>query len=300
MLLSAVVGVTILLHSVGAEWFQLRSAPDEALAAPVPRHEDVGGQFRLLGQSVLPRTIRAGGVLPVVGYWRSLVDMDENFAAVLSVVDVATGQPLVEMEQTHPNNIPTSGWATGLYVRNTWQVPVPADTLPIQYAVRATFRHPDTGELLAVAASDDGVELGRLWVLPQVEPDPPDGPRARFGASIELVGAAVEGDALTLFWRADTLVSEEYGIFVHLLDANGELLGQLDGLPFANRYPTWAWRPQQVIEDRRSVSATGVDLTQIDHIAVGFYRVASGKRVPAVDSEGQPLADNAFLIAWKN
>jgi hypothetical protein len=233
----------------------------------------------------------------VVVYWRSLEEMDENYGVLLRLEEVGSGQTLVGAEQSHPSGIPTSGWATGLYVRNEWQLPIPAAALPLQYALRIGFRDPTTGEMLPTQEGTM-VELGRLWVLPQVEGRPADGPRAQFGPAIELLGAAREGDSLTLYWRAQSAVSGEYTIFVHLLNANGELVGQMDGLPFDNRYPVWAWRPGQIIEDRRDIAATEVDLDQIHSIAVGLYDSATGERLVAVDGEGQQLPNNAQVIGW--
>lgn len=296
-LTGAAVAVTLALQVVGAEWFQLFSPPDQALVATIQRHDDVGELFRLLGQEPLPTTVRAGATLPVVAYWRALDDMDDNYRVSLQVVEVANGQPLVQMVQPHPNNIPTSGWATGLYVRNEWQVTIPQDALPVQYALGIGFLHPKTGEMLPTAQGTT-VELGRFWVLPSQAPKPPNGPRAHFGDIIELLGAATDGEALTLYWRANAPVTGEYTIFVHLLDASGAMLGQLDGLPFDNRYPVWAWQPTQVIEDRRAVSAAGIDPEAISHIAVGIYDPIANQRLAASDEAGLPLQDNALMIPW--
>ena len=284
------------LQIVGASWFQLRSPPDQALVAPVPRHDDVGEHFRLLGQNLVPDTVRAGATLPVVAYWRSIADMDENYAVVLRLQEVGSGQTLVEMEQSHPNDIPTSGWATGLYVRNEWQLPVPAEALPLQYALRIGFRDPATGAMLPTAGGDS-LELGRVWVLPKDEPTPTAGPSTRFGEEIELLGATTDVTTLTLYWRANAPIPEDYAIFVHLLDANGQMLGQLDGLPFGNRYPTTAWRPGQIIEDRREIAASGLDPAQVDAVAVGIYHPVTGERLRATDEAGNALVNNAVVIA---
>jgi hypothetical protein len=300
-IIGAVVAIVLIVQNVGAKWFHLRSPADQVLAAPIQRHDDVGERFRLLGQNELPTTIRAGNSLPVVAYWRSLTDeMDENYSVVLRLEDVNSGQILVEAEQAHPNDIPTSGWATGLYVRNEWNLPTPADALPMQYVLRIGFRDPATSELLPTAQGN-ALELGRLWVLPEEEPEPATEPHVRFGPDIELptvelLGARTEDGALTLYWRANIAVSDDYTIFVHLLDANGELLGQLDGLPFDNRYPIWAWRLGQIIEDKRDVAATGLD--QIHAIAVGFYDPATDQRLAATDEQGNTLPNNAVIIPW--
>ncbi len=296
--LAVAILLALALQIGGEPWFELRSAPDQALTAPVPRHEDVGAQFRLLGQNAMPDTVRAGATLPIVAYWRALDDTDTNYAVVLRVVDVAEGQVLVEAEQRHPNNIPTSGWATGLYVRNEWQLTIPAAALPIQYAVHTGFRDPSSGALLPTTAGDT-VELGRLWVTPRQPPQPPaDGPRAHFGTNIELVGVRTARGSITFYWRATTPIAEAYSIFVHLLDENGAMVGQADGLPYGNRYPTWAWRPGQIIEDRRDLVAAGFDPARLHTVAVGIYVPATETRLTARAEDGAPLAHDALMIPW--
>lgn len=60
----------------------------------------------------------------------------------------------------------------------------------------------------------------------------------------------------------------------------------------------WAWRPGQIIEDRRDVAATGVDPNTINVIAIGIYHPAQDTRLVAVDANGVPLPHNAQLISW--
>ena len=85
-------------------------------------------------------------------------------------------------------------------------------------------------------------------------------------------------------------------IFVHLLDAQGQVIGQLDGAPYANRYPLVAWRVGQVIEDARTWAATDADPTQVAAIALGLYDLASGARLPALDAAGARLPNDAWVI----
>jgi hypothetical protein len=293
--IGAVACAVWVLQWMGADWFQLHSQPDQALPARVQQRADIGDRFRLLGLDPLPTTIQAGDSLNVVAYWRALDEMDENYALVLRLEDVATNQVLAAVEQSHPSDIPTSGWATGLYLRNAIQMAIPVDTPPIQYAVRAGFRDHATGEMLATEQGTT-VELGRLWVLPVHKPAPPAGPRATFDQTIELLGAEMKNAQLTLYWRADAPVASDYSIFVHLLDEQGQLLGQLDGTPYANRYPLWAWQPGQIIQDQRDLAAAQVDLAQLHSVAVGIYDPATGQRLAAVDAEGNLLPDNAQII----
>ncbi len=74
------------------------------------------------------------------------------------------------------------------------------------------------------------------------------------------------------------------------------MLGQLDGTPYANRYPLWAWQPGQIVEDTRDLAAANVDLAQLHAIAIGVYDPATGERLAATDGDGNPLANNAQRI----
>ncbi len=225
--IGTVVSAILLVQVVGADRFQLHSPPDQALVAPIARHDDIGKRFRLLGQNQLPTTVHAGATLPVVVYWRSLVEMDENYSVALRLEDISSGQILVEAQQAHPNDLPTSGWATGLYVRNEWQVEIPANALPMQYVLRIGFRNHETGEMLAAGAGTT-VELGRLWVETQDEPQLPNGPHVRFGAALELLGARTEDTELTLYWRAKRKCQRGYS---HLYSLAGckWAIGRADG-----------------------------------------------------------------------
>jgi hypothetical protein len=77
------------------------------------------------------------------------------------------------------------------------------------------------------------------------------------------------------------------------------MVGQLDGLPFDNGYPISSWMPGQIIEDRRAVTAGGVDPAQIQQIAVGLYNSANQQRLTAIDDSGKTLPDNSVILQWQ-
>ena len=127
-------------------------------------------------------------------------------------------------------------------------------------------------------------------------PAVPDGaPIARFGDNIALLQAEVAGDgALHLRWRADAPINDNLTIFVHYLDASGQLLAQADGAPYDNLYPPDAWLPGQVVEDVRALPV-GIDPAQVAQVAVGVYAPESGARLPAQAADGAVLAAGAVL-----
>jgi hypothetical protein len=99
----------------------------------------------------------------------------------------------------------------------------------------------------------------RLLPLPVWDPSvishPEDiglGPAVRWrGYDLEPT-AASPGDVLpvTLYWQAEAPVGEGWTTFIHLLDENGEKVGQVDQPPGDGYYPPSAWQPGLLIADQ--------------------------------------------------
>ncbi|MFC2046103.1 ArnT family glycosyltransferase [Chloroflexota bacterium] len=119
------------------------------------------------------------------------------------------------------------------------------------------------------------------------------------GDSIELTGTklAVEalqpGDVvpLTLFWEALQPTDENFKVFVHLLNAGGELVAQRDSEPVSGMRPTSTWTPGESIVDRHGVLLP-LDLPAGDYrLIAGLYHPDTGERLPATNDTGAPAGD---------
>lgn len=110
------------------------------------------------------------------------------------------------------------------------------------------------------------------------------------GEHIELVGwdlpdsltQAAPGDVfdITLYWRADALLTTDYSVFAHLVDELGIVQAQNDSHPARGLRPTSRWLPGEVIADpHRLVIPTGLAPGRIT-LEVGMYDYASGERLP--------------------
>ena len=94
---------------------------------------------------------------------------------------------------------------------------------------------------------------------------------------------------LTLYWQAAGRLDEDYTVFVHSLDEAGHLTGQADGPPVANRYPTTAWQPAEIVQDSR--------LAPIGRsVLLGLTESTGGQRLPVFGADGTRLADDAVRI----
>jgi hypothetical protein len=99
----------------------------------------------------------------------------------------------------------------------------------------------------------------RLLPLPVWDPSvithPADagiGPTVRWRGYDLSSTVARPGDVLpiTLYWEATAPVGEDWTTFIHLLDENGEKVGQVDQSPGDGFYPPSAWRPGLLVADQ--------------------------------------------------
>jgi hypothetical protein len=286
----------------------LRSDPDQPRLAGQVLRVDFGQPasaqplLRLVGLDSLPSAIAIGAgnkaELNVTVYWRAMQELETNYSVFLHL-DAPNGQTFATVDEAHPDNIPTRNWPPGLYLRNPLRLPIPANLPPIRYQATVGLYDRATNQRLVVLPGQDTVyQLGALW-LTTPRPRLPDAPLARFGQHISLWQAtypAPPGDSLALLWETDTPLDQDYSIFVHLLDTQGNLLNQADGLPYGGLYPLPNWQPGQVVEDARSLTSLLPNPAALKTIAIGLYDPVTGERLPAVDAQGLALPNHSFVL----
>jgi hypothetical protein len=86
---------------------------------------------------------------------------------------------------------------------------------------------------------------------------------------------------VALEWESLAPVTQNYQVFVHLLDSSGTKLAQRDGQPVLWLRPTSTWLPGERIVDRYGLLLPD-DLPAGDYtVAVGLYDPATGDRQPS-------------------
>ena len=115
----------------------------------------------------------------------------------------------------------------------------------------------------------------------------------------ELPAQAVQpGDwvPVTLYWRAQAAMSEDYSVFVHLLDARRVMIAQRDRYPGRGLYPTSQWRPGDALADTYYLRLPANLRKPSDlEVEVGLYRATGGTRLQAVNADGQALGNRVSL-----
>jgi hypothetical protein len=123
---------------------------------------------------------------------------------------------------------------------------------------------------------------------------------ATFGDVAQLAGVwstAGHDLHLALAWKG--LVDRpalDAKVFVHLINAEGQIVAQQDGVPVHWTRPFATWRQNEDLLDVYTLSVPeGVDVNQLS-LRIGLYHPDSGVRVPAVARSGERLADDAVVF----
>jgi 4-amino-4-deoxy-L-arabinose transferase-like glycosyltransferase len=126
---------------------------------------------------------------------------------------------------------------------------------------------------------------------------------AVLGGQIQLLGydlpatSSHPGDIvpLTLFWQLQAPVSADYRTFVHLLDAQGQVVAQTDSGPVGDSRPTSGWREGEVVVDRHGVLLpAGLEPGEYT-VQVGMYLPETEERLPVQSADGALLGDSLSL-----
>jgi hypothetical protein len=155
------------------------------------------------------------------------------------------------------------------------------------------------GRVFLAGYAPDAVSVSQVGDL---DPAPgPDQPLATFAspdgtARVVLASAqasrAEEGLEVTLGWQVEAPPAEHVTVFVHVVDAGGQLVGQLDGDPLAGAFPFYRWPAGLRAAEWRTGQVEGDDLA----LLVGLYDRLTGERFPASGPNGASWPDNALPI----
>jgi hypothetical protein len=143
------------------------------------------------------------------------------------------------------------------------------------------------------------------WVhRPGAEPEIPRRTDASLGEHLRLEGyrlaqATVSpGDRLllTLYWRAEEPIEEDYTVFVHLQKADGGLAAQQDNPPVRGTRPTDGWVPGELIEDPYEIEIP-FDATSGEYVlGTGMYDSATIERLVAFGPGGERLSEGRVVL----
>ncbi len=271
--------------------------------------------IRLAGYDLNSPAIAAGKANALMFYWENLKDADLNNKVFIQIIN-AQGQPISQVEEPLiQEDMTYYGVRDGL-VLGQHQIWTGPDTPAGLYLLRFGLFNPRTEERLPLTTADnqpagDQIIGAPFYVLKDgVDPRRPDVPLpATLGENIRLLGYSPPhplaqlpptGLNLTLYWQATGPIAADYTVFVQLLDAQNRVVSQVDAQPLAGLYPTSRWQPGEVLVSQLTLPAPPDGLQGEYRLVTGMYDLATGSRLPALDANGQPLADNMIVLVQQN
>ena len=252
------------------------------------------GPLRAIAFEEMLRTATPGGNVEFEILWQAARAPERDFDAALILRDAA-GAPVVRLETPLGAGYPTSLWQPGEVVRAIYLLPLPA-LAPGDYHLE-----------LEVPGAEGRLSLGPVQIAGQARlytaPPISQPLEARLGSEITLLGydlaqeRARPGETLSLrlVWRAESPISGDYKVFVHLIGADGLIYGQSDSAPAQWQRPTLGWEPGEIILDEHSFTVKPEAPAGTYTLAIGMYDATSFARLP-ITVAGQPQPDDRLPL----
>ncbi len=117
--------------------------------------------------------------------------------------------------------------------------------------------------------------------------------------NIRLVNASVDTatgqPVVTLTWQPHRPLDFEPTVFVHIFDADGNKIGQIDRRILDGLYPPSVWKPDVLVSDNVPLPVpAGIDWQNYT-LKVGLYNAATNERIPITSS---PTEDNSIRLPF--
>jgi hypothetical protein len=260
---------------------------------------------RLAGYTLLARAGATCRVVTLRLYWAADAASDAGTRSEVRLVD-RFGQTIT-LDTTYPWR--DSKASNGVLV-DEHRLPIPPTTPAGQYgAALSVLSGSGTAFRPLVnanrVATEREVLLSDLLVRPTTPAAAPlpAQPVGALANSIALLGYQVDktqlapGDwvRLTLFWRADSALSDNLTVFTQFSDPGGRVWGQYDNPPGAGWYPTNLWQPGEVVSDDYLIHLDPATPAGELRLRVGLYHPDTLARIPVVDGAGG-LADDSISV----
>jgi hypothetical protein len=263
-------------------------------------------KMKLLGYDLAPDRAHPGEWATLTLYWQSLTTMDRDYSIGIHLVD--SNQRVISARDSYPGHglLPTRLWRAGQILRDAYWLPIAGDApAPSVASIQISlYSLPDRRELSADDPNGRTVSppvVGRLKITggAPVTARPQNTTADVFGNQIELLGydlapraETAPGFDLTLYWKRRTPLTDDYTVFVHIVDASGKIIAQQDQQPDNGNNPTSLWG-DEVIVDHYSLPVP--ETRSAYRIELGLYDARTGARLSVTDAQKNALGDHVTL-----
>jgi hypothetical protein len=264
-------------------------------------------EIELVGYSVSDDAILPGETMQVSLYWTTHEEMHSDYNLALNV----HGRDMEHIAKldTWPGGglLPTGDWMPGAVYADNYSIPISKTaSTPTLLWLDVSFWIDSLDERLLASSNGSAIgslmlDAGRLLPVTMVKETPHIENGSTFVPGITLIGHTVlsQLEAETrfiIFWRAEHPVSGDWTVFVHMLNATGDIVAQADGPPLKGDWPTSAWDLGQTVRDPRHLDYSSALPPGDYSVVVGLYDPASGLRAASHGRDGSEHTDRAVQL----
>ncbi|MFN2135718.1 MAG: hypothetical protein ACK2UK_07185 [Candidatus Promineifilaceae bacterium] len=276
----------------------------ELLNARVP------DRLSILGYQLSPQPAEPGSQTTLTLYLQrpeaTLVEPGQ-FKAIVRLVAPGSGEIVREWTKDLPQSVAPEAWKPGQVIIEQIQFPIQAGMAPGAYRLDLSLVGEGEAELWPFSVNNDINRLDRVPLGYVAVPGPATEQgavpvQATFEQGIHLesmtTGGLSRGNLLpiTLYWTADQPVTSDNMVFVHLVDENGALIANHDGVPAAGRFPTDSWLPGMVIADDHALAIPHDLAAGRYELRAGLYDPASGARLGVLALNSEPASGDFVTV----
>lgn len=261
-----------------------------------------GAGPKLLGYEA-GKTVRPGGELPLTLYWQTAEPIPEDLYVYIHLYD-AQGDSIGQWDALPGNGLyPTRVWQPGEILVDHYRIPVSSSAAPFQIG-RVEVGLAPVGSTQPLSARDPSgtvitPTIARFKIAGLGAIDAPEPTLWNLGDTFDLTRLDFDGirgteefpilpttqlktgDSIKVNYglRATRGELDDYIVYIHLVNASGEIIAQSDLMPRKGTYPTSVWDAGESVSDQIELAIPS-DITPGDYsLEFGIYEAMDGTRL---------------------
>ena len=234
------------------------------------------------------------GRVPVTFFWEKVGEIYDQINTSMQIV-AADGAAITQDDGPMGRGMTATFDFANVVLPDPKEPILPTNLLPGRYRIDMVAYNTRDNELLSEPVAIDWISIGPSPEPPAVVLD------EAWREGMQLVGRddlpaelrAGEEMVLRLVWRATRPLADDFTMFVHLLDEEGNIVAQHDRAPEGGFYPTSGWDAGELVADLYQLKLPDVMPQGRLRLVVGLYNSVTGQRLLLENGE-----DMLEVAAW--
>lgn len=262
-----------------------------------------------VGYSFSPDRIQPGGEVRVTLFLQATQPFTQPYQTVVEVVSPSDGAAWARQTIT-PSEVLMGWWQTGGTVAERIVMTTTPDISVGAYHLDAHVVQLGSRIRLPVYQDGDASPLDRITLGSMVVPWRDDTALNRakpvgasFDDQIRLLSFEAQDNLspgtefdVILYWETLRLPDDDYVVFVHLVDAVGQVIASHDGPPMDGRYATGTWLPGELVPDVHHLILDSSVPAGEYQLRIGLYQWPSMERLLVWDSQGMEQMERSIVL----